>query len=227
MGDSMQVRDSDGVRTIILDRPERKNPLNLELIDAIGEGLFSGSFGAVVLGSESPDIFSAGGDFTLGHDAIVEISDRVFDLCRRLATTPTVFIVASNGLAITGGAQLFLAADQRVIGPRARLRVSIPDRNLLVGSWSLPQMAGRSLSLDLLLSGRDLEAVEMYRLGIAREPVGNPVAAAKELAHEYAALDHEYRLRVKDLLARQYDSEAAITAEEFGFDANDVVRRTR
>lgn len=225
MGNAVNLRDSGNVRTVLLDRPERKNPLNLDILGALGEGLFSGAFGAVVLASESPEIFSAGGDFKLGHDAIVEISNRVFEVCRRLAQTPTVFIVASNGLAVTGGAQLFLAADQRVIGPRARLRVSIPDRKLLVGSWSLPPMVGPSMALDLLLSGRDLGAPEMSMLGFAREATEDPVKAAEELAHSYAALDADYRLRVKTLVARRYDIHAAIAAEESGFKASDVVRR--
>jgi enoyl-CoA hydratase len=185
-----------GVTHVILQVPERRNPIDHEVLDALEGALFSGG-GAVVLSAVAGPAFSAGGDLRLDPAELQRVSDRIYALCVRLGRSATVLVAAADGEAVGGGAHLFLAADLRVAGPALRFRPALPDRHLAAGMWLLPTMVGRGRALDLLLSGRALDASEALAWGVADRLAEDASAAAVELATHLGQLPESYRARVK------------------------------
>lgn len=192
---------ASGALSVVLSSPEERNPLDNDVMDVLEEGLFSGAYPVVVLSAVPGPAFSAGGDLRLGPERLSKLSDRIYALCRRVVESPTVFVAAADGLVVAGGAQLFLAADLRVVGHRLALRPAMVDRELCVGTWSLPGLVGRGRALDLLLTGRELAAEEALAWGAADRLADQPTDAAWLLAEALVRLPEGYRLRVKRAVA--------------------------
>jgi enoyl-CoA hydratase/carnithine racemase len=184
-------------RHLILQAPERRNPLDHHVLDALEAALFDGTCAAVVLSADAGPAFSAGGDLKLPEPELQRLSDRIYALCRRLSESPAVLIVAADGLAVGGGAQLLLAADLRVAGPALRFRPAVPASGMVTGMWLLPAVVGRGRALDLLLTGRELTGEEAYQWGVVDRLADDPTAAALALAAELAAIPAAHRARVK------------------------------
>lgn len=186
-----------GVAHVVLQAPERRNPIDHGVLDVLEDAVFGGERGAVVLSADPGPAFSGGGDLRLGDEELRRVSDRIYALCRRLSESPTVLIAAADGAAVGGGAHLFVAADLRVAGPSLRFGVSNPQTGLAAAMWLLPAVVGRGRALDLLLSGRRLSAEEALDWGIADRLAEDATAAALELASELARTPARHRARVK------------------------------
>jgi enoyl-CoA hydratase/carnithine racemase len=92
-----------------------------------------------------------------------------------------------TGPAVGGGAQLAAASDLRIAGPAARLRwTGPPGLDLAVGAWLLPDLVGRAAAMDLVLTGRWLEAAEALALGLVNRVCDDPEPAAAQLAADLA-----------------------------------------
>jgi len=103
-------------------------------------------------------------------------------------TRPGPVIAVITGAAVGGGAQLAAAADLRIAGPGARLRwIGPAGLDLAVGAWLLPDLAGRGAALDLVLTGRWVEAAEALALGLVNRVTEDPEPAAEQLAADLAA----------------------------------------
>jgi enoyl-CoA hydratase/carnithine racemase len=185
-----------GISHVVLQMPEQRNPIDHAVIDALDEAIAAGG-AAVVVSAEPGPAFSAGGDLRLGTGELQRLSDRIYALCRRLADSATVLLAAADGEAVGGGAQLLLAADLRVAGPRLRFRPSLPERGLAAGMWLLPATVGRGRALDLLLTGRALDASEALVWGVVDRLADDATAAALELAVHVAEIPLRHRARVK------------------------------
>lgn len=186
-----------GVAHVVLQATERRNPIDHRVLDVLEEAVLGGERAAVVLSADPGPAFSAGGDLRLGPAELRRVSDRIYALCRRLADSPTVLVVAADGDAIGGGAHLFVAADLRVAGPSLRFAAAIPGSGLAAAMWLLPAVVGRGRALDLLLSGRRLGAEEALAWGIADRLAEDATATALEWAGELALIPERHRLRVK------------------------------
>jgi enoyl-CoA hydratase/carnithine racemase len=109
-----------------------------------------------------------------------------------------------TGAAVGGGAQLAAASDLRIAGPGARLRwIGPPGLDLAVGAWLLPDLAGRAAALDLVLTGRWVEAAEALTLGLVSRITDQPEQAAEQIAADLAARGTrgEARAAVKAVMA--------------------------
>ena len=141
-----------------------------------------------VLGSTDPQVFSAGADLTISDAERAVVSDLVYDCCQTIVTRPGPVIAVITGAAVGGGAQLAAAADFRIAGPGARLRwIGPPGLDLAVGAWVLPDLVGRGAALDLVLTGRWVEAAEALALGLVHQVTGDPESAAGQFAADLAA----------------------------------------
>ena len=217
MGNATSTLSDDGVVHVVLDDGERRNPIGHEEVDLLEDALLYSDAGAVVLSAAEGPVFSAGGDLRLAPERLQRLSARIMDLCRFSVASATAFVVAADGLAVGSGAQLLLAADLRVLGREARLRTADVSRGLVAGAWSLPAHVGRGRALELLLTGRDLDADELVACGLAAAIEPDPVAAALALAGRLAALDPGYRERVKAAVAAAAVSLPALELERRGF----------
>ena len=180
-------RDEAGYLRLALDRPQRRNALDPGMVVALTEALSADPQAVVVLGSTTPGIFCAGADLTIPEAERAEVSDLLYDCFELMITRPGPVIAAVGGAAVGGGVQLACAADIRVAGPAVRLRwTGPPGAGLAVGAWILPELVGRGRALELIMSGRWVDADEAVSLGLASQVDADQDQAAAELARALA-----------------------------------------
>ena len=179
--------DPAGYRWLRLTRPQRRNALDVSLTAAIRDALAAEPSVPVLLGSADPAMFCAGADLTISNAERAAVSDLIYDCCHAIITRPGPVIAVLSGAAVGGGAQLAAAADLRIASPAARLRwVGPPGVNLTVGAWVLPDLVGRGPAMDLVLTGRWLEAAEALALGLLNHLSPEPDALAEQIAADLA-----------------------------------------
>lgn len=196
----IEANHDNGVATIVLERPERRNAVDRHVADALTAAFqcfeAEPAWRAAVL-------FGAGGTFCAGADL-----SALADEARRnqisadgsgsgpMGPTRMHFakpvIAAIAGYAVAGGLELAAMCDLRVVEEDAVLgvfcrRVGIP----LIdgGTIRLPRLIGLSRALDLILTGRAVSAQEALDFGLANRVVrtGEARASAERLAAELAA----------------------------------------
>ena len=194
MGVVVEVQGA--VTTVTLDRPERRNAVDPPTADALRAAFRAfdadpSQACAVLTG--------AGGAFCAGYDlkAFAAEAGHVYDPeadgpmgpTRDLPSKPV--IAAVEGPAVAGGLELALWCDLRVAGETAvfgvycrRWGVPLIDG----GTVRLPRIVGGGRALDMILTGRGVEAQEALAWGLADRvvPAGGALAAAQALAAEIA-----------------------------------------
>lgn len=181
-------RSAAGHLQVLLARPERRNALNPGMVTALAEALTEDPAATVLLGSTDPDVFCAGADLSLTDAEWGAVSDLLYGCFEVMITRPGPVIAVLGGPAVAGGAQLASAADLRVAGPGARLRwIGPPGAELSVGAWILPDLAGRGPALELIMTGRWMQAAEALALGLVTQVDEDPGQAAASLAEAIAA----------------------------------------
>jgi len=177
-----------GYRWLRFSRSERRNALDVTLARAVRDALAAEPAVPVLLGSTDPRVFCAGADLTVSDAERAAISDLIYDCCETMITRQGPVIAVITGAAVGGGAQLAAAADLRIAGPGARLRwVGPPGLDLAVGAWLLPDLVGRGAAMDLVLTGRWLDAAEALTLGLVNRVSQDPEPVAAQLAADLAA----------------------------------------
>ena len=188
---AIRLERADAVATIVIDRPEARNavdgPAARDLAEAFREFERDDALRVAVL-------WGAGGVFCAGADLKARGTERGLRLApdgdgpmgpSRLALTkPT--IAAVEGYAVAGGLELALLCDLRVAGETAvfgvfcrRWGVPLLDG----GTVRLPRLIGLSRALDMILTGRPVDAREALAFGLA-----NRVVAAGRAREEAEAL---------------------------------------
>jgi enoyl-CoA hydratase len=167
------VRRDDGVAVMRLDNP-KVNALSTELLrqlEAAAQQLAADPPGAVVVwGGER--LFAAGADISEfgGPDEAARIGDAFYRALNAVADIPRATIAAVTGVALGGGCELALACDLRVASSRARfgqpevLLGIIPGGG---GTQRLARLVGPSRAKDIIFSGRQVDADEALRIGLA------------------------------------------------------------
>lgn len=189
---SVLVQRIGAALVVTLDRPERRNAVDGEtaarLVDAVAQ--FETDDAAVLVLTGAGGTFCAGADLT----ALDSLAPRLLAGEAPLGPTHTrvskPVIAAIEGWCVAGGLELALWADLRVCAPDARFgclerRWGVP----LVdgGTWRLPRIVGLGRALDLILTGRVVEAAEAYDIGLVTQISAEPLSAALELAEAIAA----------------------------------------
>jgi enoyl-CoA hydratase/carnithine racemase len=195
VSDLVITEDRDAVRHVILNRPEKRNALNDELVLAIGSALRAAaddpSVRCLVLRGNGP-VFSAGMDVVaLAGAATSPERLRAFrrDCLQawNLAEEMTKPVVCQiHGVCLGGALELALACDLRVMSEDAA--VGLPETRLglvpdLGGSSRLPQVVGLGRAKELIMTSRIIGGVEAERIGLA-----NRVARAERLDEVTAEL---------------------------------------
>ncbi|WP_322042693.1 crotonase/enoyl-CoA hydratase family protein [Paraburkholderia sp. J67] len=199
-GEHVRIEARAQVATVVLDRPAQRNAIDRNVADALAA--------AFARFEAHPHwragvLFGAGGTFCAGADlgALGDDARRnevhadgsgpgPLGPTRMLLKKPV--IAAISGYAVAGGLELALLCDLRVIEQNAVLgvfcrRVGVP----LIdgGTVRLPRLIGLSRALDLILTGRAIEAQEALAFGLANRVVapGTARAEAEALAAQLAA----------------------------------------
>jgi len=194
--------ETDGpVCTIVLNRPERRNAVDGPTAAALFAAFqrFENDDAlrvAVLCGTGSA--FCGGADLQAMHDPATR-NTLTTDGSGAGPMGPTrmalskPLIAAVQGHAVAGGLELALLADMRVAEEGAvfgvfcrRWGVPLIDG----GTVRLPRIVGMGRALDMILTGRAVDAVEALQMGLVNRvvPAGQVRAAAERLAHELAAL---------------------------------------
>jgi len=192
----VRMEKAGAVATVVLDRPEWKNAVDAqtarELADAFRAVEADPAIRVAVLWGAG-GTFCAGADLkTIGSEGsrLEPTGDGPMGPTRMLLSKPVIAAVA--GYAVAGGIELALWCDLRVMEETATFGVfnrrwGIP----LVdgGTIRLERLIGMSRALDLILTGRPVDAAEAERIGLANRvvPAGQARAAAETLAREIAA----------------------------------------
>jgi enoyl-CoA hydratase/carnithine racemase len=177
-------RVADGVATVTLDRPERKNPLTFEsyreLRDTFDVLRRTRDVKVVIL-TGAGDNFCSGGDVhdiigpLVEHrearrmDALLAFTRMTGDLVRAMRACPQPIIAAVDGICAGAGAILAMASDLRLGTPRSRVaflftRVGLSGADMGACAM-LPRIIGHGRAAELLFTGRFMTAEEAERWG--------------------------------------------------------------
>jgi methylglutaconyl-CoA hydratase len=197
----IRVESARGVRTITLNRPEKRNALSPELIDELTQVLDSSAeceCGVVVLAAAGT-AFCAGLDMehleTMNAHTVEEHrrdSENMARVLRTLYEFPKPIIAAVNGPAIAGGMGLATLCDFTYATPDARFgftEVRVGFVPAIVASF-LTRQVGEKRTRELLLSGRILKAEEACRIGLVTRIVQPEELMAEVLALAYTLLQN-------------------------------------
>ncbi|MDT5079618.1 MAG: hypothetical protein QOJ80_4255 [Mycobacterium sp.] len=212
---------ADGpVLHIVLDRPPA-NALGPVIIDGLHAALDAAEKMApkvVIVSSALAGFFAAGADIkhmtTVDAESFRAYGDALRAGVERLAAQPALTIAAIEGLALGGGLELAMACTMRVAGSGARLGLPEVKLGLIPGAGGtqrLPRLVGRGAALDLMLTGRQIDAADALRIGLVERVVdaGTAVQAARALAEELCAASAPAQLAVLRTVAAAADLELA------------------
>src|SRR4051794_28751865 len=188
MSDLVLTEDRGPVRHVVLNRPEKRNAFNADLIDALGEAVREAAADpdvhVIVLRGAGP-MFSSGVDlrelaeFSGGVEALRPFRRRWLEVANLLEEVPKATVCQIHGGCIGGALETALACDLRVAAadailglPETRIGL-IPD---VGGSSRLPQVVGLGRAKELIMTGKLVSGEEAERIGLV-----NRVAPADEL----------------------------------------------
>jgi enoyl-CoA hydratase len=198
----------DGVATVTLNDPKRRNALSTSLADAIkatfAELESSGEARAVVL-TGAPPAFSAGADLNDLENATPESLQRIYDGFLSVARFPLLTVAAVNGPAVGAGLNLALACDVRIAGESARFESRFLEIALHPGgghTWMLRQLLGPQATNAMVLCGEALDGEQAAARGLAWSCVDDDALLdeAVRLAARAAGAPRELQRRLKATL---------------------------
>jgi 2-(1,2-epoxy-1,2-dihydrophenyl)acetyl-CoA isomerase len=237
--ETIRVDRADGVVTVTLDRPERKNAVTgemwNELLATFAEvGRRDDDRVLVITGAG--DGFCSGADVSAmpdqqGHP--LQAMRHVGDVCMALHTLRQPTIAKVNGVAAGAGCNLALGCDLIVASSRARFSEIFARRGLSIdfgGSWILPRLIGLHRAKELALFADVIDAAEAQRLGLVNRVVEPDEldAAVAEWAGRLAAGPPIGLAQTKRLLNDGFSStlqqalEAEAAAQSVNFATSDV-----
>jgi enoyl-CoA hydratase len=215
-GELLVDRPAGDVLRLQLNRPDRLNAINMPLVNALITAFDDVDARAVIFGSSTPNAFCSGADLDLEDEERARVSDLLYELYEKMVELPVPIVVALDGHAVGGGAQLAVAGDLRIAGPETKVRVAGPGHGLAVAAWGLPSLVGRGRALDLCLTMRAVGAEEALAIGLVDRIEEDPGKAAVDLASELAVLDPDAVRRVKHVVAMASGPLDALREERMG-----------
>jgi enoyl-CoA hydratase/carnithine racemase len=227
----------EGVATVTLNRPERKNPLTFEsyaeLRDMFRELAHTPQVKAVVLTGAGGN-FCSGGDVheiigpltRMDEQGLLDFTRMTGDLVRAMRACPQPVVAAAEGVCAGAGAILAMASDIRLAASGAKtaflfIRVGLSGADM--GACAiLPRIIGHGRATELLLTGRDMSADEGFEWGFWNRLTDDVLADAQALARELASgptlahavtkrqLEEEWHVSVETALDMEADAQAEL-----------------
>ena len=210
--ETLIVEKKENIAIVTINRPKVLNALNATVIEEL-EKAFSEikndpEVGAVILTGAGEKAFVAGADISglvdlnaLEGKKFAEKGQEVFNLIENLGKP---VIAAINGYALGGGCELAMACHIRIASENAKL--GQPEVNLGIipgygGTQRLPRLIGKGRAMELILTGRMVDANEAYQIGLV-----NKVVPQDKLLEE--AINMAKTILSKGPLAVKYAMEA-------------------
>jgi len=192
---------AEGIATVTLNRPERKNPLTFEsyaeLRDAFRALVYAPAVKAVVIAGAGGN-FSSGGDVheiigpltEMDMPGLLRFTRMTGDLVKAMRACPQPIVAALDGICVGAGAILAMASDIRIAAPATKTaflftRVGLAGCDM--GACAiLPRLIGQGRASELLFTGRVMTAEEGERWGFHNKLAEDPLAEALALARSLA-----------------------------------------
>jgi enoyl-CoA hydratase len=195
MNELVRIEREKHLVWVILDREEKRNALDLAMVEALHETLGKlendPEVGVVVFRSSFDSAFVSGADVAElrdrdALDSLARINARLF---QRIEDLPMPTIAAIQGYALGGGCEFTLACDLRIAGRSAKLGQPEVGLGILPGAGGtqrLPRIVGLGRAKEMVLTGRILEADEAERIGLVLQvvPDGELYDHARTLAEQ-------------------------------------------
>ena len=226
MTEPVRVEKNGPVTTVIIDRPGARNAVNgptaAALYQAFDEFDRDDSAAVAVLWGDH-GTFCAGADLKAFGTPEMNQTHRTgpgpMGPSRMMLSKPV--IAAVSGYAVAGGLELAVWCDLRVVEEDATFGVFCRRWGVPLidgGTVRLPRLIGHSRAMDLILTGRAVDAAEALHIGLANRvvPHGQAREKAEELAHQLAALP-QLCLRADRMSALRQWGESEESAMEFEF----------
>jgi enoyl-CoA hydratase/carnithine racemase len=194
-------RPAEAVARLTLNNPEKRNPLDHEVLDALAEALprlAEGIDTRCVMITGAGRAFSAGYDIgaipeqSFEQDAEALVAHPFHAAMDAVSAHPYPMLAALNGHCFGGGLELAVRCDLRICAETAKLGMPPAKLGLIYGHTGLERfidVAGVAGTKELFLTGRTIDARRAAEMGLVNETVADAEleAAALELAAEIAA----------------------------------------
>ncbi|HUU38516.1 MAG TPA: enoyl-CoA hydratase-related protein [Candidatus Desulfaltia sp.] len=194
---NLLTRKSDGIGWITINRPDKLNAMNIETIEELRTAFRE--FGddpevkAVIFTGAGEKAFIAGADISefihLDAEKGREYARRGQELTKTIEDFPKPVIAAINGYALGGGTEFALACHIRLASENAKL--GQPEVKLGIipgygGTQRLARLVGKGKAMEMILSGRIIEAGEACEIGLVNKvvPAAELLSAAEAMAKE-------------------------------------------
>jgi enoyl-CoA hydratase/carnithine racemase len=216
---------NEGIATVTLNRPERKNPLTFESYDELRDTFYALKQARevkVVVIRGAGGNFCSGGDVheiigpltRMDCDGLLGFTRMTGDLVRAMRSCPQPIIAAVEGVCAGAGAIMAMASDMRFAAPGTKTaflftRVGLSGADM--GACAiLPRLIGHGRATELLFTGRNMTADEAFAWGFYNRLVEDVYGEAHALAAELAngpSIAHA-------VTKRQLDAEWNVTIDE-------------
>lgn len=226
---SIKTATLNGVATIEIARPDKKNALTMSMYTQMGEAIGAARQDATVralLIAGQPGIFSSGNDLEdFMQRPPTDNDSPVFRFMEALATCDKPVVAAVTGAAIGIGATMLLHCDLIYVSDEARLAMPFTSLGLVpefASSLILPQLVGRAKAAEKLLLGDPMSGAEAVELGLANAvlPPNEVLPHARRMAERFNALPPNAVRETKRLMMRPRHTaeleQMRIEAQAFG-----------
>ena len=190
------------VMTLEMQRPERRNALNAELVDGLRDAIEKAAAEdvRVVVLTGGGHVFSSGADLSGGQGVADELPDKARALNLAIDSAPIPVIGAVNGPAIGAGVILSMICDLRVVAPEAYFQFPVAKYGIALDNWSIRRftsLVGAGRARGMLLGAERLTADAALQTGMANRigTLADAQAWAQEIAG-YAPLALQHAKRV-------------------------------
>ncbi len=189
----------EGILTLTINRPDKLNALNRDVILALSEALDQAAqrpeVRAIILTGSGEKAFVAGADIAEFAGFSKEEGARLASEGQRLlfdkvAYFPRPVIAAVNGFALGGGLELAMSAHIRLASQNAKM--GLPEVSLGVipgygGTQRLPQLVGAGRAFEMIFSAKMIDAQQALSYGLVNAVYDGPelLQAAKDLARSF------------------------------------------
>lgn len=220
MSDPVRLERDGAVARLLLDRPLRRNALDLAMWQRLAllarEAARDDAVRVIILASARPGMFSAGADIddVAAHaadpDWRAQFQQAVRDTQYALALSPRPVIAAIGGDAVGGGCGLALACDIRIASAGVRFGVTPARLGLVYSLFDtrlLVDAVGAAWARRILFSADLIDAATALRIGLVDEIADDPLAAAHDLAHRIAARSQHSVREAKAIIRRILDGQ--------------------
>jgi len=213
---SVKLTRKDEFAVLTLDRQEALNALSASVLRELAQAfdeVAGGDARALIVTGAGAKAFCAGADIKelTGRSLGEQRRDAAFGqaVLARLDTLPMFSVAAINGYAFGGGLELALACTFRIAATTAKM--GLPEIKLGLipgygGTQRLPRAIGEARALEMILSGRTVEAEEALRIGLVHHVVaGDVLAGAIEYARSFSAYGLPALKLARDAVKRALD----------------------